>query len=216
MVHSLNLPLDYDDLSHVRTHTPNREDVLTVEQKEHAEKSRLDEEGTVTVTSACLESSQSNKLRQAKEALQHIIRIENKIFFEEDKNEVKKYDDNSVMPLNVDSETINRYKDAKDKFRSLVQDLLKTRSHYTKHIAHRNSKTDLVNEEENDINSIVKTTASQRNYEFNFFIELRKPYYKLFLVITIFSMVAFGIMALIVSAYDYYDYIGPWIMVSRA
>lgn len=172
--------------------------MLVVEQKEELDKSLLDAKLTVTVSSANEEGFNPNKLVQAKEVLQRIIGIENQIFCKEDKKDATKGRqdrDNSIMPFNVDPDTLNELSDLKDKFKGLIKDLLEMRAKFTsgdsQSINNELFKTQIVSEEGGDITDYVKTSKDAKPPGFSFWIEIRKPYYKLFLALTIISLVAF-------------------------
>ena len=77
------------------------------------------------------------------------------------------------------------------------------------------TKIKKVKEENEILSDYVRVSEKAKKIKFNLFVELQKPYYKLFLVLTMISLIAFAAMAVIVSFYDYYDYIGPFIMISR-
>lgn len=213
MIDVLNLPLDddFDD-----AHNQMQEDVMDVQQQQNQDKSRLDEDFR-TVTSVFEETHKSNKLILAKDALQKIINIENDLFQNniDEKNMMHK--DNSVMPINIDDETIDKLKTLKEKFKSLIQDILKIRNEFHSNINQNFNKDEknVVNEEDGDISEYVKTTAGQSPQGFSLLIELKKPYYNIFLVLTIITLVAFAIMATITGSYEYSRYIGPWVVVSR-
>lgn len=216
MIDVLNLPLD-DDFD--GAHNQAQEDVMDAQQQQNFDKSRLDEDvRTVTVTSAFEETHKSNKLILAKDALQRIINIENELFRNNSDDKNEKHKDNSVMPINIDDDTIDKLKTLKEKFKSLIEDILKTRLEFHSNIDQNLNKEEgnnIVDEGDGDISEYVKTTAGQSPQGFNFLIEIKKPYYKIFLVLTIITLVAFAIMATITSSYEYSRYIGPWVVVSR-
>jgi len=109
-------------------------------------------------------------------------------------------------------------KELKFKFKSLVEEILQIRSKFSsnkrKNIQNQ-KKTQNEDEKEGDITDFVKITAGENVPSFNICIEVKKPYYKIFVALIIISLVAFAIMGTISASYPYGDYIGPWIVVSR-
>ena len=214
MVEILNLPLDFE----YTDESPNKKaDTLNINQKENKEKSRLDEENNISITSTSIGSFKVNKLKEAKQELQHITHIENKMFFKDENKENVKYNENSIMPMSADSDTIADYKASKKKFKKLVQELLETRMNFSSMLQYEEPPQQMAHDMKLDsIHDLVTTSSSSQLFRFNLMVELRKPYYLLFWVIIIISVVAFAAMAFIANAYEYSDYIGPWIIVSRA
>ncbi|CAI2381024.1 unnamed protein product [Moneuplotes crassus] len=230
MVDVLNLPLDSDPedtdeepdkIECNRYETPRLPDE---EDKENNDKMdiRAHEEKTITVSSAYELSVKNNKLIQAKGCLQSIINFERNQMTEKNTTGQKKYKDNSVMPVSIDEEAQSHHmaglKNLKTKFKILVEEILKTRAAIHKSQEQHMNPDKIENvdvDTECDINELVKTSAGDCPETFNCLVEAKKPYYKLFLVLTIVAIIAFIVMGCITGSYSYSRYIGPWVIVSR-
>ena len=174
----LNLPLDFE----YTDESPNKKaDTLNINQKENKEKSRLDEENNISITSTSIGSFKVNKLKEAKQELQHITHIENKMFFKDENKENVKYNENSIMPMSADSDTIADYKASKKKFKKLVQELLETRMNFSSMLQYEEPPQQMAHDMKLDsIHDLVTTSSSSQLFRFNLMVELRKPYYLLF------------------------------------
>lgn len=218
MVDGLNLSLDpeigYND------NQADSKDFMHTTKKNGAKENKNNDVETESLNSVYEHSHSNNLLMQCKDSLQKIIDIEKTIYLKSDEKAGNdKYNDNSVMPLNIDNETIVELKSLKARFKELVKNLLNKRAHFHNIMGpdkNIDESVDIVTDMDGDITEYVKSKDKENSQSFKLFVEIRKPYYKIFLALIIISLVAFLVMGVIAGSYDYADYIGPWIVVSRA
>ncbi|CAI2380621.1 unnamed protein product [Moneuplotes crassus] len=236
MVDVLNIPLDSDSedtddaVEVIQNFDGNEESSKDGEPlKNQASQKNSDQmslgpqgEKSVTNTSVYEITHRHNKLIQAKGCLQKLISLEKSEMTEKSKTKSKKHKDNCILPGNPDdnfkSLNVANQDCLKLKFKYLVEDILKKRTNIHKNqdqFIDPRDGTVVESELEGDITDYVKASAGDCSDTFNCLVEAKKPYYKLYTILTIIALISFFIMAAISSSYSYSDFIGTWVVISR-